>query len=266
MRPRAAVFFFHDVVAPEHLDGVAATHRPYVLSPGEFRAYVFAAAQGGRRAIPVSQVPGELGGAFYSLTFDDGHESDYTQAFPVLQEFGLRATFFVVPTLVETRGYVTWAQLREMVAAGMEIGSHSLTHPFVDLLDEAGLRREFGDSKAIIEERLGAAVRAASLPRGWEAPHMESILAALGYRVFCTSRVGWWHPGDRPLLMPRVAVRHGMTVEDFTAILNTERRVLWRLQAIEAGKDAAKACLGRRGWAALRAPILRLRYAQQEEP
>ena len=148
----------------------------------------------------------------------------------------------------------------------MEIGSHSLTHPFVDQLNEAGLRREFGDSKAIIEERLGAAVHAASLPRGWEAPHMEPVLAALGYRVFCTSRVGWWHPGDRPLLMPRVAVRHGMTVEDFTAILNAERRVLWRLQAIEAGKDVAKACLGRREWAALRAPILRLRYAQPEEP
>ncbi len=266
MRPRAAVFFFHDVMPAGRLADVPATHRPYVLSSEEFRAHALAAAQSSRRAIPVSQVPGELGGGFYSLTFDDGHESDYTQAFPILRELGLRATFFVVPTLVETAGYVTWAQLREMVAGGMEIGSHSLTHPFVDQLDEAGLRREFGESKAWIEERLGQPVRAASLPRGWEAPRMEPVLAALGYRVFCTSRVGWWYPGSRPLLMRRIAVRQGMAVEDFTAILNAERRVLWRLQAIEAGKNVAKACLGRRGWAALRAPILRLRYAPSEEP
>ena len=266
MRPRAAIFFFHDVVPAEQLADVPATHRPYAVSPDDFRSYALAARQSARRAIPVSHVPGELGGAFYSLTFDDGHESDYTQAFPILQELGLRATFFVVPTLVESPGFVTWTQLREMVAAGMEIGSHSLTHPFVDQLDEPGLRREFGDSKKLIEDRLGAAVRAASLPRGWEAPGMEAVLGDLGYRVFCTSRVGWWHPGDRPLLMPRIAVRQGMTLEDFAAILQAERRVLWRLQAIEAAKDLVKACLGRRGWAALRAPILRLRYAHQEEP
>jgi hypothetical protein len=263
MRPRAAVFFFHDIVSPERLDEIPATHRPYALSPEEFRAYVFAATQCPRRSIPVSHVPGDLGGAFYSLTFDDGHASAYAEAFPVLVELGLRATFFVVPTFVGTPGYVTWTQLREMVAAGMEIGSHSLTHPFVDRLDEAALRMEFGDSKAIIEDRLGLAVHAASLPRGWEPPAMRSVLGSLGYRVFCTSRVGWWYPGNEPLTMPRIAVRQGMAVELFAAIATAERRALWGLQGVELAKNAVKACLGRGGWARLRAPLLRLRYAQQ---
>jgi peptidoglycan/xylan/chitin deacetylase (PgdA/CDA1 family) len=266
MRSRAAVFYFHDVVPAADLGGLPVTHRPYVVAREDFRAYLFAAAQAPRRALPAGQVPGELGGGFYGLTFDDGHASNYTEAFPVLREHRLRATFFVVPTLVDAPGHVTWAQLREMAAAGMEVGSHSLTHPFVDRLDRAGLRREFGDSKAIIEDRLGAAVRSASLPRGWEPPDLVAVLAELGYRVFCTSRVGWWHPGDQPLLMPRIAVRQGMSVESFTAILNAERRALWWLQAFEAGKNAAKACLGRRGWERVRAPLLRLRYVPQEEP
>jgi peptidoglycan/xylan/chitin deacetylase (PgdA/CDA1 family) len=265
MRPRAAVFYFHDIVAPERLADVPATHRPYALLPEEFRAYALAASQLARRAIPVSQVPGELGGSFYSLTFDDGHASDYTEAFPVLQELGLRATFFVVPTLVGTPDYVTWPQLREMVAAGMEVGSHSLTHPFVDRLDEPALRREFGESKAIIEDRLGCAVHAASLPRGWEPPLMKAVLGALGYRVFCTSRVGWWHPGNEPLTMPRIAVRRGMPIDVFAAIANAEGRALWWLQAVEAAKNTVKACVGRGGWARLRAPLLRLRYAPQED-
>jgi peptidoglycan/xylan/chitin deacetylase (PgdA/CDA1 family) len=265
MRPRAAVLFFHDIMAREEMEGVPLSHRPYVLPREEFRAYLFAAAQSPRRAVPVCQVPGELGGAFYALTFDDGRTSDYTEAFPVLQEHGLRATFFVVPTLVDTQGHVTWGQLREMAAAGMEIGSHSLTHPFVDRLDEAGLRREFGDSKRMIEDRLGSPVRAASLPRGWEPPALAPVLGDLGYRVFCTSRVGWWHPGDTPLLMPRIAVRYGMPVEAFAAIVNAEPRALWRLQVTEVTKNAVKACVGRRGWARLRAPLLRLRYAAPEE-
>jgi peptidoglycan/xylan/chitin deacetylase (PgdA/CDA1 family) len=239
---------------------VAPTHRPYVLAPAELRSLLLAARDAPRRAIPVGEVPGELGGAFYSLTFDDGAASDYTHVFPALCELKLRATFFVVPSRVDTPGHVTWAQLREMVAAGMEVGSHSLTHPFLDRLDAAGLRREFGVSKTILEDRLGSAVRAASLPRGWEPPGLEPVLRELGYRVFCTSRVGWWHPGDRPLAVPRIGVRRGMTVEEFVAILTAERRALWRLQAIEAAKTAAKVCLGSGGWQRVRGPLLALRY------
>src|SRR5207249_11376994 len=167
----------------------------------------------GRRAIVAGQVPGEIAGLFYSLTFDDGHGSDYTEVFPVLTELGLRASFFVVPTRIDTAGHVSWTQLREMTAAGMEIGSHSLTHPFLDGLDAPALRREFGDSKAMIEDRLGAAVVAAPLPRGWPSPLLEPVLRELGYRAFCTSRVGWWHPGDRPLAVPRVGAHRGMSIK-----------------------------------------------------
>jgi len=260
MRPRAAVFAFHDIVPASRLADVPPTHRPYALDPREFRVLVLAAADSPRRGVPVSHVPGELGGGFFSLTFDDGAASDYEQAFPVLAELGLRATFFVVPTRIDTPGHVTWVQLREMLAAGMEIGSHSMTHPFLDGLDAAGLRREFGDSKHLLEDRLGAPVRAASLPRGWEPPGLAGVLTELGYRVFCTSRVDWWHPGDAPLSMPRIGVRRGMLVEEFAAIVEAERGALWRLRTVEVAKYAAKACLGRRGWNRLRTPLLGLLY------
>ena len=261
MRPRAAVFVFHDIVPTEHLVDVPPDERPYALPPEEFRAFLLAARISERRALPVVQLPAELAGLFYSLTFDDGHESDYTHAFPVLHELGLRATFFVVPTLVDTPGYVRWDQLREMVAAGMEVGSHSLTHPFVDRLDAAALRLEFGESKAIIEQRLGAPVRSASLPRGWAPPNLAPILRELGYRVFCTSRVGWWHPGDEPLSVPRVRAGIGMPIEQFAAIVAGAPRSLWGMQAVETAKNAVKACVGRRGWNRLRAPFLKLRYS-----
>ena len=195
----------------------------------------------------------------FIYTFDDGCVSDYREAFPALRELGMRATFFVVPSLVGRPGYVSWPELREMAAAGMEIGSHSLTHPFMHELDESGIRREFGESKRVLEDRLGAAVRSASLPRGWEPPDFERVLEDLGYRVFCTSRVGWWHPGGRALAMPRIAVRRGMEPEEFAAIAAGVPRALWGLQAVEAAKNVAKACLGHAGWQRLRAPLLALR-------
>jgi peptidoglycan/xylan/chitin deacetylase (PgdA/CDA1 family) len=259
MRARAAIFCLHDVVPADRIDEVPVGHRPYALTPDELRALLVEAKASSRRAIPTAQVPGELGGGFYSLTFDDGAASDYHVVFPILREHGLRATFFVVPTLVETNGYVTWAELREMVAAGMEIGSHSLTHPFVQALDTAALRREFGESKQMLEQRLGIAVRSASLPRGWAPPALRPVLEECGYRAFCTSRVSFWYPGSDPLDIPRVAIRRGMLVEDFSAVLNAAPRALWRMQAIEAAKNAVKVCLGMRGWQRLREPLLALR-------
>jgi peptidoglycan/xylan/chitin deacetylase (PgdA/CDA1 family) len=259
MRPRSVVFGFHDLVPPRRLASLPVGHRPYAVDPEEFRAYLIALQRSARRVVPVGQLAGELAAGVVSLTFDDGWESDYTEAFRVLREVGMRATFFVVPSLVETAGYLRWQQLREMVAAGMEIGSHSLTHPFMQRLSRTELLHEFGESKRIIEDRLRQPVRSASLPRGWEPPGFESVLADLGYRVFCTSRVGWWYPGSRPLAMPRVIVRRGLTVDEFMAIADTRARSLWRLQAIEGAKGIAKRVLGPRAWGRLREPLLTLR-------
>lgn len=264
MKPRAAVFCFHDIVPADRLDDVPVTHRPYALTPEEFRLLMVEAQRTTRRAVPVGQVPGELSGGFFSLTFDDGCESDYVHAFPVLLEMDMRATFFIVPTLVDTPGYVTWGQLREMVAAGMEVGSHSLTHPFLNRCTRDEIRHEYGESKRILEDRLGRAVRSASLPRGWEPPDCRAVLQEAGYRVFCTSRVGWWHPGDHALGMPRVPIRRSSTTEEFGEIVLALPRALWKLQAVDGLKSLVKSWVGTGGWQRLRAPLLALRYRLED--
>jgi len=259
MGARTAVFCFHDLLPDDAAARVTATHLPYVLGPEEFRTYLLAIKATERRAIPVSELIFDLAGGTVVLTFDDGCASDYREAYPALRELGMRATFFVVPSYVGTPGYVTWAELREMVAGGMEIGSHSLTHPFMDALDESGVAREFGQSKAILEDRLGCAVTAASLPRGSEPKSFRGVLRDLGYAAFCTSRVGWWYPGTNPFVIPRIGVRRGTAIDEVAAITAGAPRALWRMQGVDAAKSAVKRVVGRRGWSRLRAPILALK-------
>lgn len=65
------------------------------------------------------------------LTFDDGYADNYQYAFPLLQRYGFKATFYVIARRIGQKGYMTWAQLRDMQRAGMEIGNHTLDHPFM---------------------------------------------------------------------------------------------------------------------------------------
>ena len=73
-----------------------------------------------------------------AITFDDGYLDNYRHAFPILQEAGLAATFFVTPEDVGKQGFMTWEMLREMAAVpGFEIGSHSLEHkPLSDIPEQ----------------------------------------------------------------------------------------------------------------------------------
>ena len=101
MTPRAAVFCLHDVVPAERLEHVPATHRPYALAAGRVaRALLIAARDTGRRAVPAGQVPAELGGALLLPHLRRRLRQRLHRGVPGLSELGLRATFFVVPTLV----------------------------------------------------------------------------------------------------------------------------------------------------------------------
>ena len=72
------------------------------------------------------------------LTFDDGRASDYSIAYPGLREKGFKAEFFLNTAAINTTGFLTWAEVREMHREGMSFQSHS--HDHVDLTRSSGRR------------------------------------------------------------------------------------------------------------------------------
>ena len=114
------------------------------------------------------------------ITFDDGDLDVYTNAFPIMQEMGFVGAFYIVGERLTAEGFVSTEQLQEMVAAGWEIGSHSMTH--LDLtLDHSVLREEMLDSRTLLEEELGVPIHTFAYPFGLVDDRILEKVADYGY-------------------------------------------------------------------------------------
>ena len=115
------------------------------------------------------------------LTFDDGYADAYSNAFPLLRKYGFIGTFFVTCNLVGRPGYMTWDQVRELDAAGMDIESHAMDHKAMSAFNLGGLAYEMGQARATLGQQLGHEVRFFAYPSGdFNATALQGV-AANGY-------------------------------------------------------------------------------------
>jgi peptidoglycan/xylan/chitin deacetylase (PgdA/CDA1 family) len=149
--------------------------------------------------------PSPSGKPAAAITFDDGHEDNHSYALPILAKHGVSATFFITAGFVDRDPSVLqrfqqllgcgtdnivpldWAQVRELRANGMDIGSHTYSHPNLARLSRAKAEEELRTSKDLISDRLGAAIDLFAYPFGKPRVHVTSITTevarATGYRV-----------------------------------------------------------------------------------
>lgn len=112
----------------------------------------------------------------FVLTFDDGYKDFYTNAFPILQEFGFTATVFLVANRIDNKSnwtgqggpaaakLLSWSQIKELHDAGITFGNHTLSHPRLTQICLTEAKREIIESKSILEENLGSEVTLFSYP------------------------------------------------------------------------------------------------------
>jgi peptidoglycan/xylan/chitin deacetylase (PgdA/CDA1 family) len=150
-----------------------------------------------------------------ALTFDDGYESVYREAYPEMAERGMVGTVFPVVGAVGGLNrwdvrlsprpfrHLSWSQLRELAEAGFEIGSHTLSHRALTSLDGGDLREELSASKKKIEDRTGSPVVSIAYPFGLCSEKVVEHAVAAGYRFGFLSMPA---PGDDPMRTGRMGV------------------------------------------------------------
>ncbi|MGH9471246.1 MAG: polysaccharide deacetylase family protein [Terriglobales bacterium] len=138
------------------------------------------------------------------LCFDDGCQSDFEVALPLLREFGFPATFFINTAAVARRGFMDWPQIRALVAAGMQIGSHGHEHVPLCRLPLVQLVRQLRHSRQQLQDRAGASVDFLAPPYGLWNRRVRDAAFAAGFRALVTSRPGTAAAGARCL--PRNAL------------------------------------------------------------
>ena len=148
-----------------------------------------------------------------ALTFDDGYADFVDGALPVLRRHGFGATVFVLPgrlggdnawdPLGPRKPLLTADGIREVARAGIEIGSHGLTHVDLTSVDDLRLKAEVVESRAALEELTGAPVNGFCYPYGTIDQRAVDAVSEAGYAYACAIDPG---PVDSPLALPRVHI------------------------------------------------------------
>ena len=126
------------------------------------------------------------------LTFDDGYEDNYTIALPLLRNFGCRAAIFAVTDKKRRTNFwdsdepkailLSSAQMRELDHSGIEIGSHTVTHPRLTQTSIDVIRQELSESKDSLQQILGAEVISFAYPYGALPPAVKGLVEEAGYK------------------------------------------------------------------------------------
>ncbi|MBI3744952.1 MAG: polysaccharide deacetylase family protein [Chloroflexi bacterium] len=142
----------------------------------------------------------------FVITIDDGHADGATYALPVLRKYGDVATFYVVAGRIGNPHNLTWAQVAELAAEGMEIGNHTLGHQVLSRLPGAEVRTQVDSAQALLTSALGSAPTTFAYPFGAFDAGVESIVRQAGFSMAVTTEAGSRERWDRRLEAPRIEV------------------------------------------------------------
>ena len=192
------------------------------------------------------------------VTIDDGFQSVGSLALPILKRYRIPAVVFVssgnVGRKISQRNrqgetpienYLDWPDLRQLVDAGIEIGSHAITHRSLGRMPISEAESEIKGSRTNLEQELGTPVTAFAYPYGTLADFNHDIAVAMkscGYRLAFTSQHGAIRPHMNAMTLPRIKVEGGEDPWLFPLMarggLDAWRwidRALWRIQASGRG-------------------------------
>jgi peptidoglycan/xylan/chitin deacetylase (PgdA/CDA1 family) len=167
------------------------------------------------------------------LTFDDGFADFYTNAMPILSAYNLAATIYITTGYIggtsqwmaregeADRPMLSWDQVVEINAMGIECGAHTCYHPSLDALPtEEKARQEIEMSKTTLEDRLGQEVKSFAYPYGHYDSYIRDLVRETGFSSACAVKHALSSKEDDRLALARVLVAGNVSVERLRDLLS----------------------------------------------
>jgi len=134
------------------------------------------------------------------LTFDDGYEDAYTAAFPALKKYEFIGTFFIIKDYVGRENHLNDEQIAKMKTAGMEFGSHTLSHPDLTKINLDEAKQQIFDSKGDWSVFC--------YPAGRYNNEVVNLIKEAGYTAAVTTKIGITRENSNLLELRRVRVEN----------------------------------------------------------
>ena len=210
------ILMFHEIA-----DEPTTSETNLFVRPSELKAHLQYLADNDFQTITFEDLDNV--GAFSKpvmLTLDDGYVCDYTILFPLLKEFNMKATIFIIPNTFWSSNYLSESNILEMSNSGLvSIQSHTVSHPDLTTLDHTSLDNELSNSKQIIEELTGKPVIALGYPFGSNNETVRT--AAANYYDYAVTTVnGKFKCGSNAMSMKRMFVKRGLGAKGFASLVD----------------------------------------------
>jgi len=133
----------------------------------------------------------------FVLTFDDGYQDIHSVVCPILEKFGFTATIFLVASYMGSPSdwagqdgaragmLLSWAEARDLAHRGFILGSHTLTHPRLSMLDDQSAFEEIRNSRVLLQDQLDIQVDFFSYPYSDSDVRIERLVESAGYTAAC---------------------------------------------------------------------------------
>jgi peptidoglycan/xylan/chitin deacetylase (PgdA/CDA1 family) len=217
------------VIAPilmyHHISDKGSTQ--YITSVAAFRWQMKALHEAGYQTISIARLVqairggGDLPEKPVILTFDDGYLDVYENAFPILQEYGFTGSAYIITSTLEkgkSYGYMQVEELKALVDAGWEIGSHTVNHANLKTTP-AGFSNEVNGSWQDLEKKLFVPIRTFSYPFASANPWIEDQVAKAGYDSAVGVGTFVSHSEKTLYYLSRREVARGITKQAFLDLL-----------------------------------------------
>lgn len=218
---RASILMYHNIGSPPK----GAKLRGLYVTSLMFQFQMWYLKVAGFKVVGLDQIRDFVNNSrtdekLVALTFDDGYQDFYDNAYPILKKYNYPSTVFLVSDLVGQsntwdsaklnieKKLMNWDKIIELQNNGITFGSHTRDHVFLAEIPESHLHNQVQESKRILEERLQTPIDYFCYPYGSHNSRVVEEVRSAGYKVAVTVNRGYAEPDDDPLTLKRVLVKY----------------------------------------------------------